>query len=123
LFKRVGGLVAACVVVACGCGSDPADVNCAEVQSMSALEASWRRAVASDDEPGRRRVAGFAAKCGALNGQSRRWVRTAFGRPVEAGETTVYYYLGPDGLGIDSENLAIDFGADDRVISAEVVQF
>jgi hypothetical protein len=98
-------------------------VNCDELQAISALEASWRRAVASDDEPARRRVAGFVAKCGALEGQPRSRVRTAFGTPVAADQTTVYYYLGPDGLGIDSENLAVGVGTGDRVISAEVVQF
>jgi hypothetical protein len=112
-----------CAAAACGCGSDPANVNCDVLPAISAMEVSWHRAEASDDEPGRRRIAGFAAKCGALNGQSRSRVRTAFGTPVATDETTVYYYLGPDGLGIDSENLAIRFGTDDRVISAGVDQF
>jgi hypothetical protein len=107
-------------IAASSCGGGGARVDC---DRGMAIKDSWRRAVATDHEGDRRRVATYVIKCHALRGKSRRVVRDTFGRPVASDAHSLYFYLGPDGLGIDSENLAITFGSGDTVTRAEVVQF
>jgi hypothetical protein len=86
------------------------------------LRETWRRANATDDEMLRRKVAAYIIDCDALRGRSRRAVRSILGRPGEADRREMWFYLGPDGLSIDSEGLVVRFGRDGRVGGAEVAQ-
>jgi hypothetical protein len=100
-----------------GCGEEKVDCT-----KKIALKDVWRRAIATDDEAGRRRVAGYVIDCGALRGKSRREVRQVLGAPEESDGHMMFFYLGPDGLKMDSEDLVITFGADHTVIAAAVAQ-
>ena len=67
-------------------------------------------------EDKRREVADHLVSCGSLRGASSAEVLRRLGRPPDAkvpptqGDSWVYY-LGPDGLGIDDENLYVEFDA------------
>jgi hypothetical protein len=113
------GIVALAIAVS-SCGAGSGRVDCGRPMAM---RESWRSAVAADNESGRRRVAAYVVRCQALRGKTRRVVRDTFGRPVATDEHGLYFYLGPDDLRMDSENLAITFDSDNTVSGAEVVQF
>jgi hypothetical protein len=108
-------------VALAGCSADgeTASVDCDRVPD---LRSSWQHAQSADDEDGRRAVAAYITDCGALRGRSRTTVRRVLGQPVEAHRREMWFYLGPDGLNLDSENLVIQFGTDGTVTRAEVAQ-
>jgi hypothetical protein len=97
--------------------------------------AAWRETTntdgGSDPENGedrRRDAAAYLMNCRSLHGRSRRAVRRLLGKPawddvaVRGDHTFFSYYLGPDGLGLDSEWLSIEFDGDGRVVRLDVVQ-
>ena len=96
---------------------------------------AWRETAYTDSgshpengEDRRRDAARHIMRCRSLHGRSRREVRRLLGRPawrspaVRGKHTFAAYYLGPDGLGIDSEWLDIEFDGHGRVVGLDVVQ-
>jgi hypothetical protein len=49
-------------------------------------------------------------------------VRAILGRPDEGNRRSMWFYVGPDNLNLDSESLVISFGRDGRAVGAEVAQ-
>ena len=82
---------------------------------MPPLRETWRRANATDDESLRRQVAAYIIDCEALRGRSRAQVRSILGRPYVGDRHEMWFYVGPDNLSLDSEDLGVRFGRDGRV--------
>ena len=106
----------------CGCLADSRSTPEVDCERIPSLRHTWKKASATNDEKGRRTVAAYIVDCGALRGQPRRKVRHVLGRPVEADHDEMLFYLGEDGLKIDSENLVIYFDDRGRAITAEIAQ-
>ena len=93
--------------------------------------AAWRETGEHESEEGvgrRRDAAAHFMECRSLHGMTKREVRRRLGKPDGAGSAVrgdhafLDYYLGPDGLGIDSELMSIEFDGSGHVVRVTVAQ-
>jgi hypothetical protein len=134
---RAAGLVVAlgCVFLVVGVGlaifrfGD--GIDCSDKPDWDA----WRETAYDDSgsspergEDRRRDATRHFMQCRSLHGRHRREVRRLLGKPAETSpavrgtHTFESYYLGPDGLGIDSEWLDIEYDGHGRVVRLDVAQ-
>ena len=134
---RGAGIVVAlgCVLVVAGVGAllfrawDEPD--CADDPDWAAWRETTYTDAGSNPERGedrRRDAARQFMRCRSLHGRHRTTVRRLLGKPASKspavrGDHTFYeYYLGPDGLGIDSEWLSVEFDGAGHVVHLDVAQ-
>jgi hypothetical protein len=122
------GLLAA-VLLLHGCGGGEPD--CAQAPDFAGWKAATKRTTILSEryEDKRREVAEHLVSCGSLRGASKAEVLRRLGRsglpdPKEPNDDPDgwVFPLGPDGLGIDSENLYVRFDARGRAARFTVGQ-
>lgn len=115
-------VVAALSVAACGGGSD-------RPKSCQFDASAWRNPASSAGTPGhltqRQHLADSLVSCKLLVGKTRKQVRKLLGRPsFRPAQTRWYFDVGPDrDIGLDREQLYVQFSAQSRVRRAELVTF
>jgi hypothetical protein len=120
------------VVLVAGCGGGEIEVDCGEPVDFAAWrEASERDRILDEGEPERlrRSVAAHLVECGTIDGKSRGEVLALLGRSGLPDDETPRdernmweFYLGPDGLKLDSEVMIIEFDRDRWVKEVLVAQ-
>jgi outer membrane protein assembly factor BamE (lipoprotein component of BamABCDE complex) len=115
-------VVAALCVAACGGGSDTP-------KSCRFDANAWRNPASNAGTPGRltqrQHLADSLVTCKLLVGKTRDQVRALLGRPsFRPAQTRWYFDVGPDrDIGLDREQLYVQFSGQSRVRKAELVTF
>lgn len=126
------GVVVALLLAGCGYGSREVEVDCGRAPDFAAWRDATRRAnllKEGEHERVRRSIAAHLVKCRTLHGTRKAAVLEVLGpagRPdgeVPRDERNTWeFYLGPDGLHLDSEVILVVFDDDGRVKQVVVAQ-
>ena len=131
-MRAVLGVVVALVIGGCSGGSGEINVDCGTPPDFAAWrEATARAAALKEGEPEqvRRRVAAHLTACGTIDGKSQTAVLDLLGpgglpkSETPRDERNEWeFYLGPDGLKLDSEVMIVVFDRHRRVEQVIVAQ-